>query len=713
MKTRLTTFLILCAVIFACACAAAAPTSEPPVDIVEVQEATATTPPPTPTPTPNPYLVDASLQPFSATIFGNGFIRKLFLTQDQQTLLIQTDLGIHLFDTNTWQQLAFAQPGYDVIAFDGERGYLHKHTSVRGSFTDNVSITYKNLVPFSWDGSELHFDTPQSFLGMEGEEVDILEFSANPSTGLIFGASEYQRGANGIRIIPSPRQYYLWDDPNGTPLSMVNTKNHRDGLLSPDGQYLALYTFTVGSPSKSVLSLVTISEDGVTSPKTLATFTDSIRNMAFSPDSSKVLASNWDEEVFVYDIEQGSKQTYSLSTDDFIQYDDRSCGIGEAIFVDSNTVAIGSDQGKLILWDLLNDSSQSYAISDGSIPFLRKFDDRTILVVTAGEIVLFDMTSGQTTTVLDMFESSLSSNIRVNDGQLIKFSHVFGNKIHVDQWDLNTITKHESLAFSYPLADARLSLSIHDIMKDRAVLGVYAIKEETPPMLLVDMENLTVLDENLENQAIDPGENILYSPALDQYIGVGLNGYELVFASADDPLFKEPVSRKGTLRSIRDFSLSADGSLAYILEDGMLQVLGLVDPSESRTLSDRKLSGTNIFAMDETRLLLIEWTYKSSKFTMFDLSTETFSALDIPDNGRVTNIEQGAPYPDGAIAISYENWGVAIYNVLTNRMVKSYRVNEDGSGLEWNYTLFPKEQVIIGYDSGGFYKKVDVVYTLQ
>jgi hypothetical protein len=83
------------------------------------------------------------------------------------------------------------------------------------------------------------------------------------------------------------------------------------------------------------------------------------------------------------------------------------------------------------------------------------------------------------------------------------------------------------------------------------VVGFSRYSADVNPLLLLDQENFDVIDSNYENENLSAGFSPVYIDALDQYVGVGLSGYELVFTGGDDPLFREPVARKSTLREIR------------------------------------------------------------------------------------------------------------------------------------------------------------------
>jgi hypothetical protein len=87
------------------------------------------------------------------------------------------------------------------------------------------------------------------------------------------------------------------------------------------------------------------SEEGVSSVQLIQTHVDTfIENMAFSTNSGKVLSADYVGEVFVYDINDGSKYQLALTAEDCFE-DNNARPIGKAVFLDEERVAIGTNTG--------------------------------------------------------------------------------------------------------------------------------------------------------------------------------------------------------------------------------------------------------------------------------------------------------------------------------------------------------------------------------
>lgn len=666
--------------------------------------AAATATPPVPTATPNPYLVDDSLQPPNATIFGRGGIDRSFLSKDGSTLLVQNDLGVFIYDVDSAQELAYFQPWYKVVAFDGEKGYLFKMTETNVNANGERTYEYRNLIPFTWDGSIYKFEPSRSLYGADGEELDISSFSVNPEHGLIFGITQYERNKRGVIMLGTPRQNLLWKNDGKDLLANFGVNNVWNAVFAPDGSHLAFFSM---QNSDAVVRLAEISEENSGSSWVINTHRDvQMENLAFSPDSSKVLSADRSGMVFVYDIESGSKYRFTLTDEDYLE-ESRAHPIGKAVFLDEARVAIVTNSGMLLIWDPETGSLEKYSLTENPINDMHVISPDEMLFFTDDGAKRYTISTGEVSSFLE--SDMWGRRVAIHDDRLLKANVLSNNQLQIEVWDIASFTKLRSEVLPIELGDDRL-MKMWETKDGQLVMGCYWSRDDADPIFILDQENFEMVETNLENENISAEYSPVFVEALDQYVAVGLSRYELVFASADDPLFREPLARMKTLREIRSFTVSPDGSMAYALTEGMIQAFGLDDPSRSYSITDRDFySYYGIDAVNEEKLLLASISSRQSSLALLDLASQEMSPVALPtqSDAKLDSLSGGEGYPAGVYAFSYENWGVVVYDVLNERTVKQFRIADDPSGLYWYYTLFPEEGLLLG-QAGGYSKLQEV-----
>lgn len=708
MKVRAITFLILCILVFSSACSAVPPTQGMPTEAAVTQAAASTSLPLTPT--VNPYLLDEDLQPYNATIFGGGNIDRSFLSQDGSTILVQTALGIFIYDVESGEELGFAQPWLKVVAFDGRYGYFIKPTTISTNDAGELTYEYRNLVPFIWDGRRIVTRAGRSLYGEDGEELDIYEFVVDSTNGFIYGVTQYERSSGGTILLGSPRQKILWSQDGDVYLDRFSVSNVWDAVFAPNGSYLAVSNVQGGNASVRLVKFD--SEEGVSSVQLIQTHVDTfIENMAFSTNSGKVLSADYVGEVFVYDINDGSKYQLALTAEDCFE-DNNARPIGKAVFLDEERVAIGTNTGMFIIWEPATGSIEKLNPTQKPITDIHVLSGDEALIVTRDGVTRFTISTEEVAPVVTL-EGSSWSKLYVRENRLLRVRSLNNDRLQFDLWNTETFSKISSEVLSTELG-MDYSMNLWETNDGQPVVGFSRYSADVNPLLLLDQENFDVIDSNYENENLSAGFSPVYIDALDQYVGVGLSGYELVFTGGDDPLFREPVARKSTLREIRSFTVSPDGSMAYALTEGMIQAYGLLDPSRSFTITNSGLSSYyGIDAVNEENLLLTYNSSRDTRFALLNLASQEITPVALPtlSDARLESISRGKEYPEGIYVFCYENWGLIEYDILNERAVKQILMTNDPSGLYWQYDFFPEENLVIGM-AGGYYKlqKVNISF---
>ena len=512
----------------------------------------------------------------------------------------------------------------------------------------------------------------------------------------------------GTILLGSPRQKFIWKDDGKVYLDRFSVSNVWDAAFAPNGSYLAVSNAYGDDAS---LSLVKFNMDeGVTSVQAVNKHRDAyIDDMAFSTDSSKVLSADYSGVVLVYDIDDGSKYQLALTEEDCFN-DVNSRPIGKAVFLDEDRIAIGTNTGMFIVWEPETDSIEKYSPTQKKITDIHVLSDDEVIFTTRDSITRFTISTEKVAPVVAL-EGIGFTKLFVQENLLLRIIMLNNNRLQLDSWNTESFSKNDSEVLSLDF-DEDSSIYLWETNDGQPVLGFDVYNTEVNPLILLDPSSLKKVDSNNENGSISARFSPVYINALDQYIGVGLSRYELVLAGGDDPLFKEPIARMSTLRKIRSFTVSPDGTMAYALTDGMIQAFGLVDPEESYSIMDDDLSSYHgIDAVNNENLLLTFVSNRRTSLGILNLASEEISQVNLPtkDGMELNYISRGEEYPEGVYAFSFENWGVLIYDTINRRTLKKIQITNDPSNLYWRYQFFPDDNQIIGL-ADGYYKflKTDI-----
>jgi hypothetical protein len=215
MRFRHSFLFTLCIIFCISACA-------PAELIIETTEATVTSQPATPTataipptPTANPFIIDEGIQSGKTVIFGNGVIEKMFVSKEHQNILVQTRLGIFLFDLQSMERLGYKQTDLEVLSFNGYDGYLltHFHSPTGWLYAKKYGIDNPDLTHFYWD-DEFIFDRKINLKDWDGSNLVLLQAAISPKNSFVFGREDYRDDENNMIGTNKDINYGFWKDFN-------------------------------------------------------------------------------------------------------------------------------------------------------------------------------------------------------------------------------------------------------------------------------------------------------------------------------------------------------------------------------------------------------------------------------------------------------------------------------------------------------------------
>ena len=315
---------------------------------------------------------------------GKGNINEIQYTPDGKILAVATDIGIWLYDTDTYKEIALL-----------------------GAHTERI-----NSIDFSADGSILAYDS--------GSNVVIWDMLNNSQKTVIEGTNDYDVlcvaiSPNG-KTIASGTRYgitYLYDVETSIKKATYSIRGHNiTGVeFSPDGQSL-LIEGTDSTRSKSILLI------DVNTHKELGEITvndDDMNGIAFSPDGKKIVcASQKKDNLLLWDIQH---------TPDHEENKNMKCWISESVTFspDSSMIAVGglgqvtlyyAETGKQIGFHPPN-SAQVLSVAFSP-------DGKTLASATDHEIYLWDIDSAQPITTIKSNSGKMVKSIAISpDGRNI------------------------------------------------------------------------------------------------------------------------------------------------------------------------------------------------------------------------------------------------------------------------------------------------------
>ena len=672
-----------------------------------------------PTPTTNPFLLADSFQTKDAIVFGNGRINNMFVSKEHRNALIQTKMGIYLFDLDTMERLGFKQTDLYVLNFNGQEGYLLTPFAIYRVHRPDLlySIDSDDLVHFSWDGNEFTFDNWINLKDWDGSNLVLSEAAISPNSAYIFGREDYRDDENNhISISIGRVNYGFWKDSDALPTTFLKDQKYdirsQNIVFSPDESKIAFLgevggtVMSVGDP---IVFLADITEEGLSIPKKIFEHRNFYVAIDFSPDSQRIASGDEEGQVMVYWIENQTQKVFYLAEEDFKE--DRYIDlISDVRFLDNDHVAAATNSGNLVVWDINTEEKQVYSLN---VDTPRKFfavDNQTIVYCTNNGIFEYNLESRTNQGFNYDFGPIRSKDLIIGD-MMASVTELGNRTAELEAWDVDSGSRIITKTLDYVYPKYPIQPELFALQNGNILIGAATDGTETAPILEIDTKTWNVIQANPENADISFEFGMFYSKPLNQYIAVGSNKHELVLTNSDDPVFMTIDDRKKTLREILDIDISKDGTQVVVLENnGLAQVINLTDPSLSKTIEFEAYLKYNIHFLDNDHILIdglkYRWT-STYDLTLITLSTREVSTLqnDLLENCQVSAINTDINYPDGWISFNCNN-GAVMYDILSDRKMKEYSFDTNAleKYFDWDYALFYKEGFLLGKDYYGYFK---------
>jgi WD40 repeat protein len=718
MRFRHSFLFTLCIIFCISACA-------PAELIIETTEATVTSQPATPTataipptPTANPFIIDEGIQSGKTVIFGNGVIEKMFVSKEHQNILVQTRLGIFLFDLQSMERLGYKQTDLEVLSFNGYDGYLltHFHSPTGWLYAKKYGIDNPDLTHFYWD-DEFIFDRKINLKDWDGSNLVLLQAAISPKNSFVFGREDYRDDENNMIGTNKDINYGFWKDFNALPTNFFNNQKFyvydKDIVFSPDESKLA-FLGEVGGTGTSLgdmnVFLADITEEGLSMPKNIFKHNEWSVAIDFSPDSQKTVSADKEGQVMVYWTEDNVQKVFFMTEEDLVDNGDYFL-VKDAGFLDNEHIAVATSSGNLVVWDINTEEKQVHSLGiDTPISFFA-LDSQTIIYCTNNGIFKYQLDS-RTYQELNYDFGPIRSNELIIEDKMISVVRLGNNTAELEVWDLNSYSRilTKPLDFNFP-GDYHFRPQPLALQNGNILIGAETDGTGTAAILEIDTQTWDVINANPENTEVSFKYGVLYSKALDQYVAVNSNNFELVFTESEDPVFSTIDDRKKTLREILDIDISRDGTQVAVLEkNGLAQIFNLVDPSLSKSIEFSAYTKYNIHFLDNDHILidgLKERWSSTYDITLIDLANRKVDTLqnNVLETCQVSVITTDIDYPEGWVSFNC-NDGIVVYDMLAEKIVEEhtffhYDLNDY---FDWDYYLYPKHGYLLGKDYYGYFK---------
>lgn len=719
MRFRHSFLFILCIIFCISACA-------PDELVVEPIEATETFLPATPTataipptPTANPFIIDEGIQSGKNVIFGNGAIEKMFVSKEHQNVLVQTRLGIFLFDLSSGERLGYKQTDLEVLSFNGYDGYLLTHfkSPTGWLFAKRYGIDHPDLTHFYWD-EKFIFDKKIYLQDWDGSNLVLLQAAISPESSYVFGREDYRDDENNMINPNSDINYGFWKDFNALPTNFLKSQKYyvwgNNIVFSPDESQLA-FIGEVGGTGMSVgdfiVFLADITEEGLSTPKRIFKHSDVVyRGIEYSPDSKKITSADEEGQVLVYWTDDNVQKVFYMTEEDLV--DDGSYYLVRDVgFLDNEHIAVASSSGNLVVWDINTEDKIVHSLGfDAPISFFA-LDSQTIIYCTNNGIFKYQLDS-RTYQELNYDFGPFRSNELIIEDKMVSVVRLGNNTAELEVWDLNSYSRilTKPLDFNFP-GDYYFWPQPLALQNGNIVIGAETDGTGTAAILEIDTQTWDVINANPKNTEVSFKYGVLYSKALDQYVAVNSNNFELVFTESEDPVFSTIDDRKKTLREILDIDISRDGTQVAVLEkNGLAQIFNLVDPSLSKSIEFSAYMKYNIHFLDNDYILIdgLKKRWNSTyDITLIDLANRKVDTLqyNVLETCQVSVITTDIDYPEGWVSFNC-NDGIVVYDMLAEKIIEEHSFNNpdlDGY-FDWNYYLYPKPGYLMGKDYYGYFK---------
>ena len=323
---------------------------------------------------------------------GKGFINGLQFTSDNSQLVVDTVIGIWIYDSSTGMELDFI----------GE----NRQESFR--FNLGMILGPNDMTYIGWDSdNSIHLrdiTDGNSIVSMKGNTEGIRRFTISADRETLAGIFDKE-----IRI---------WDLTTGDQKTslIIDVDWSREAILSPDGTMLAILR---SDSDNRLLELWDVSTGSHLT--TLTRYAQNMRELLFAPDGN-TLISTGSSSFQLWDISTGSRKGNF-----------RIPSVGRIVISpDGKTLANGGTNG-LYLWNLttgeLKTEFGGHVLGVTSIAFSP--DGRTIASGGYGELNLWDVESGARKLAIADHFSSVNDITFSPDNSTLAIGHWFT----INLWD--------------------------------------------------------------------------------------------------------------------------------------------------------------------------------------------------------------------------------------------------------------------------------------
>ena len=352
--------------------------------------------------------------------WGRGTIEEIVWSPDGEMVAIAGSIGVHLYDAQTFETLAYFETGVwaYAVAFSPDGTLLAaglEDATIRlWRIADQTPLQTLEghsgavwSVAFSPDGSLLASGSADSDINLwslpDGSFVRQL-------TGHLYGVYTVDFSPDGQLVASGggDNTVRLWNTADGTQISgqMGHARRVYSVAFSPDGTILA------SGSQDDTLRLWDVA-DGVVI-ETLSGHTDDVNAVAFSPDGSLLASASSDGTARLWQVADAALVR---------QTENRTDAVASVAFSpDGNTIAVGAIDGTFQTWQAADGASEQ--IFDGLADVVRCLDyspDGTRLAAgySDGKIRLWDTTNGNVLRVLTGHTGSVSSVAFSPDGSVL------------------------------------------------------------------------------------------------------------------------------------------------------------------------------------------------------------------------------------------------------------------------------------------------------
>jgi len=290
----------------------------------------------------------------------SGRISAFAISPDQKTIAFATSAGVEMYDLTTYTLQRTLLDGVNVISLAWSK--------------DGIYLATSSIIAYSANGTPQPESGGVEVLSENGSEADYGKAHID-----LWQTSSWQKSAITLENNDLKNERYLYL------------------AWSPDLPYLAVTSDVHGVFVLDVTSGAIISQQGE--------FASSVRQVAWSPDGSRIIATN--------DLAYGLRRWVVSSGKSVRLYDQRLSGSMEVAWSpDGERIASGDALGNVCLWTASTNQCDGFIHAHRSAVFsLAWSPDGTRLATGAGVIRIWDTNNGQLVEAFGEYEEMRYSQI--------------------------------------------------------------------------------------------------------------------------------------------------------------------------------------------------------------------------------------------------------------------------------------------------------------